>query len=184
MNCTVPSDALLDTAVEREAWMLGADTATELLERRGTSDPTTLTARLNIRVETEDWDGTGTLVMLGSYDGDVISLYREQIRALAERHDIPTAHLTAGVLAHELGHAVVPDDKLASIHPGSWRRRIGDLFGISSHAKPIAEAAANGFAFAVLRSEYPETPLVERPRVLTNPGMTAVDSASSPESHH
>ncbi|AHG02062.1 hypothetical protein HALLA_01800 (plasmid) [Halostagnicola larsenii XH-48] len=170
MRESTPSTSADTGDRERRAWEYGADRATAVTARHGTTNPEALAAVSGVTVADDDWSGLDSLVILGALEGNRIVLYREQIRAVAAAHDVPKYQLLEGVIAHELGHYHVDTDDLTD-RPSRWSRRISSLLGVRTVPKAVREAAANGFAFALLERRFEASPLFDTPELLTRPSL-------------
>ncbi len=137
----------------------------------GTSNPERLAMGAGLTVSEDDWRGLDGLVMLGTYDGDSITLYREQIRAVAANHGVPEFQLVEGTLAHELGHHYVPVVASEARGVTRWMRALASVLGVKYESKAVREAVANGFCFTLLERRFETSPLFNAPELLTEPSL-------------
>ncbi|WP_231187293.1 hypothetical protein [Haladaptatus sp. DYF46] len=119
----------------------------------------------------DDWHGLDSLVLLGTYRDETITLYRTQIRDVAAANGVPEFQLVEATLAHELGHYLVDVSKIDSRRTQQWRSVVESLFNVSLRSKVVHEAAANGFCFALLERRFETSPLFDAPEILISPSL-------------
>lgn len=158
-------------ARERTAREAGERTADEVVERYGTSDPREIAAAADVPVCDDEWDGIAGLVLLGTYDDGTVTLYPGQIEAHARERGVDRRSLTEAVVAHELGHHFVAATDRSPVAPpdrNGWLSRVLARCRGRAGPKPVREAAANGFALALLERHRPGSPVLAEPTLLTD----------------
>lgn len=107
-NVSVPIETLVTDVDER-----GREYARELVTRYGDLAPTGFAARCDVNVETDEWEGTAGFRLLGTYGDHTITVYDATIRQVAQESPLPSETVRELVVAHELGHHVIPSDDRA-----------------------------------------------------------------------
>lgn len=169
MRAAGSTQASFNSSRERRAWVCGRTCAIAVCDEYETSNPEVLATVSGLDVIEDDWDGLDSLVLLGTYREETITLYREQIRVVATANGVPVYQLIEATLAHELGHYLVELSEIDSPRTQRWRDVAGSFLGIDGRPKVIHEAAANGFCFALLESRFETSPLFDCPEILISP---------------
>ena len=170
-----PIDPLLpyDTAGERRGWRKGVKVAKSVIAESNATDLEDLVEHYGLDVRVDDWQGLDGLVLLGTYNGGRITVYRHSIEAHAKQYGIPDTQVRDAVLAHELGHFLYHEDLTENSRAFVRSELLSRIVSTKSRRdpKPVREAAANGFAVEVLRTQqtYELPVLVE---ILTSLGKT------------
>lgn len=169
MRASGSTQASFNSSHERRAWVWGRTCAIAVCDEHGTSNPEVLATVSGLDVIEDDWNGLDSLVLLGTYRDETITLYREQIRDVAATNGVPVYQLIEATLAHELGHYLVDLSKIDSPRTQRWRDVAESFLGIDGRPKVIHEAAANGFCFELLESRFETSPLFDSPEILSSP---------------
>lgn len=165
----------------RDSHGRGEAAAQRLVREHGTNDPSALADETGATVVADEWSGLESLVMMGTYADGTITVYPEQVRAVAEDVPLPVETILDVVLAHELAHHVLDRPPVERADDrGRLERLVERVRGNapSRRQSVLTEVAAHAFAATLVDVAPLDHPLEVTERAIESTPTAA--SAAAP----